>query len=319
MPKSQEETLDDMHAEAALGAPLTPFHGESEASLSNARRTERIRERSEALAGVIRPEPVRRMTRKAGITSYATSAPNDEEVVITTLRKIADVVLFNLCFEVCRLCEHIRRKTVTEELLHEALRSFGLKHFGACDEIHQSCFTLKQHNRMTAAQHRGAGWEIHHELGHNDNCVYFAYAPFARLLRTYMQEQAQKPPKMTSGIISCMHFQLESLLIEVLEKARFLVRQTTKTKSNESSPDWKSVFSRDINTVLTVLAHRHPVFSGRMRPLYDDPTPAPSSGSPRGGARHGARANASPKAAAKGKAKAQPARAKAAARAKSGR
>ena len=99
MPKSQTEILDENHAKSSLGVELLPLHGESESKLSQARRTERIRARSELLRSVLKSEPVRRMVRRAGITSYATSSPIDDEevdVVPKTLQQIADVILFNV-------------------------------------------------------------------------------------------------------------------------------------------------------------------------------------------------------------------------------
>ena len=80
MPKSQADVLDDNHANSGLGAELMPLHGKSESKLSQARRTKRFRAGSALLAGVLRPEPARRMVRKAGITSCSTSSPADEDV-----------------------------------------------------------------------------------------------------------------------------------------------------------------------------------------------------------------------------------------------
>ena len=312
MPKTQAELLDDNHANVALGGELVPLYSESESTLSQTRRAERIRARSELLARVLRPEPVRRMVRKAGITSYATSSPANEhvDVVLKTLQQIADVILFNVSFELCRLCEHLRRRTVTEELLGEALKTFGVKLHGACDETHKSCPTLKHRIAGAAAAHvlKGAESEISHEFD-NESCVYFAYAPFVKLLRAYLAEQTEHPPKMTRGVISCVQFELEKTLVEILQKARYVVRQATKGKKDSSIPSRTTVNSRDIKLVLTVLAHRHPILSGRMRAL-DDPSQSPRRGSPRG-----ARAKAAPKPAAKAKAHS---RATASARAKAG-
>ena len=132
MPKTQAEILDDNHAIWALGTELLPLHGESESKLSHTRRAERIRARSELLRSVLKPESVRRMVRKAGISSYATSSPVGEEVdvVLKTLQQIADVILFNVSFEICRLCEYLKKKNCyggrakrsTEEVRGETAR-----------------------------------------------------------------------------------------------------------------------------------------------------------------------------------------------------
>jgi histone H3/H4 len=239
MPKTQAEILDDNHASFALGGEMVPLNSDSESKLSQTRRAERIRARSELLARVLRPEPVRRMVRRAGISSYATSSPANEnvDIVLKTLQQIADVILFNVCHETVRICEYLRRRTVTEELLGEALKTFGVKLHGACDETHKSCPTLKHRNAGAAAAHvlKGAESEISHEFD-NESCVYFAYAPFVKLLRSYLAEQTEHPPKMTRGVISCVQFEMEKTLVEVLQKARYVVRQATKGKNNSSPP-----------------------------------------------------------------------------------
>ena len=147
------------------------------------------------------------------------------------------MILFNVSFELCRLCEHLRRRTVTEELLGEALKTFGVKLHGACDETHKSCPTLKHRNAGAAAAHvlKGAESEISHAF-HNESCVYFAYAAFVKLLRAYLAEQTEHPPKMTRGVISCVQFEMEKTLVEVLQKARYVVRQATKGKKRLKLP-----------------------------------------------------------------------------------
>ena len=320
MPPNQADTLDDDHRRSAQGGHLRTFHGEVESDLSQARRRESIQARSEMLAQVLRPEPVRRMVRRAGITSYSTTAHNDEDTVITTLRQVADLVLFNLAFECVRLCAHLKKRILTEELFREALKTFGIKLLGDCIERHESCQTLKQRREETGDRTlRGAEAEIHHELYSHGPCLYFAHAPFVRAVRMYLKEQSSSEHvKAPAGVISCCQLVLEQTLIEILKASRYIVRQTTRQKTDASQPKRKTVFSRDIKTVLTVLAHRHPILQGRMRPvLPDDPPPPRRSprGSPHGGGggRRGGAAHHSPKA------KASPARAKAAARAKRGR
>ena len=303
MPKTQAEILDDNHAIWALGTELLPLHGESESKLSHTRRAERIRARSELLRSVLKAESVRRLVRKAGISSYATSSPvgEDVDVVLKTLQQIADVILFNVSFEICRLCEYLKKRTVTEDVLREALKKFEVKLHGACVETHKTCPTLKHRNARAAEAHvvKGAESEIWHE-SQNDSCTYFAFSAFVKLMRSYMQEQTEPPPKMTRGVISCVQFVMESALVEVLSKARYLMRQATKGKKDTSSPGRTTVNSRDIKLVLTLLAHRHPILSGRMRALDEPPQPTPRK-SPDG--ERGARAKAAPKAAPKPKAK----------------
>ena len=165
-----------------------------------------MHDRSEKLASVVRAEPVRRMTRRAGLTSYATSAPDDQtDVALKTLRQITDVVLFNLTKAVTYLCDSLKKKVVTEDLLREALKSLGIKLFGACDETHSSCPTLKERGRAEPYRVSGSLAEIHHER-QNSECVYFAHVPFGKLIRQYIGEQAtfEHPLKMSNGLCSCV-------------------------------------------------------------------------------------------------------------------
>jgi histone H3/H4 len=314
MPKTQAEILDDNHAIWALGTELLPLHGESESKLSHTRRAERIRARSELLRSVLKAESVRRLVRKSGILSYATSSPVGEnvDVVLKTLQQIADVILFNVSFEICRLCEYLKKRTVTEDVLREALKKFDVKLHGACVETHKSCPTLK-HRNLRAAAHvvKGAESEIWHE-SQNDSCTYFAFSAFVKLMRSYLREQMEPPPKMTRGVISCVQFVMETALVEVLSKARYLMRQATKGKRDTSSPGRTTVNSRDIKLVLTLLAHRHPILSGRMRALDEPPQPTPRK-SPDGERGAHAKAKSAPKVKAASKPKA-----KSAARARAG-
>ena len=185
------------------------------------------------------------MVRKAGISSYATSSPVDEDVdvVLKTLQQIADVILFNVCFEICRLCEYLKRRTVTEDLLREALKKFDVKLHGACVETHKSCPTLKHRNAGAAAAHvlKGAESEIWHE-SQNESCTYFAHAPFVKMMRAYLQEQTEPPPKMTREVISCIQFVMESALVEVLSKARYAMRQATKGKKDTTRSACIAIF-----------------------------------------------------------------------------
>ena len=279
------ESLDNKHWKSAQGGYLTTLHGEVEEKLSQARKLERLRARTKLLDETVLPEQVRRMCRRAGVSMYQTyenarrkSSETDEEedTVMKVLKQVCDVYLFNLSFEINRLCEHLKKKTITEELLKEALRSFDITIAGACFERHEICKTLKQHRNETGEEElRGTEAEIYHERKNNaSSCVYFAYLPFVRLLRLYLAEQRsfEHPLKATPGVISCIQLSMESTLIELLEKARFMVRHTTKTKTSDSNPR-NTLFARDLRTLLVVLAHRYKILRGRMRALDDPASP----------------------------------------------
>ena len=162
---------------------------------------------------------------------------------------------------------------------------------------------------------RGSAKEIHHERNNDAPCVYFAASPFVQIFKLYLEEQAtfEHPLKPTPGVISCIQLLMEQTLLDILEKARYAMREFSKKKANASPPGRATLYARDIKVILVVLAHRHPILRGKMRPVLEEEAPQ----SPRGG---GGGSGASPKAKAKSKAKAKakgsPARAKPAARAK---
>jgi len=313
-----QETLDDQTVLKSEGGDLVTFKGEVESQLPQARKQERIVERSRLLGEVLRPESVRRLCRRAGVQMYATKSTDDTDTVLKVLKQLADVFLFNLCKEVNRLCAHLKKKRITEEILKESLRTLDVKLFGSCAERHKPCATLRSRRNETgrAETMRGAAKEIHHERdANNAPCVYFGASPFLRLFKRYLEEQAtfEHPLKPTPGVLSCCQLLMEQTLLDILEKARYAMRQFSKKKANASSPGRATLYARDIKVIIIVLAHRHPVLRGKMRPVLEE---APSQ-SPRG---EGSGSGASPKAKAKSKAKAKakgsPARAKPAARPK---
>ena len=141
-----EDELDNQMWNAAQGGDLTTISGEVESKLSQARKTARIRARSDALNDVLRPEPFRRLLRRAGVSLSSTK--DDDSAVIKTCRQLADVFLFNLSNEIHRLCSHLRKQSITEELLKEALSSFGMKIAGACVGRQNSMKSLDLHNTV---------------------------------------------------------------------------------------------------------------------------------------------------------------------------
>ena len=142
-----EDELDNQTWNAAQGGDLTTFHGEVESKLPQAEKTARIRVRSDALNDVLRPEPFRRLLRRAGVSLSSTK--DDDSAVIKTCKQLADVFLFKLSYEINRLCSHLRKHTIAEELLREALSSFGMKIAGACVGRHEPCKTMKQRRAET--------------------------------------------------------------------------------------------------------------------------------------------------------------------------
>ena len=74
-----------------------------------------------------------------------------------------------------------------------------------------------------------------------------------------------------------MQIVVEQQLIEVLEKARYMIRQTTKKKSDTTQPTRSTLFARDLRTVVTLLGHKHEILHGRLRPVLMEHQLAPAA------------------------------------------
>ena len=129
-------------------------------------------------------------------------------------------------------------------------------------------------------------------------------------MRLYLAEQTSfehSRLKAPACVISCIQLSMESMLIDLLEKARYMVRQTTKKKAFDSSPR-NTLFGRDLKTVRAVLTTSHPILQGKLRALGCEALPhrMPSSGAaPRGSAHVKVKAKAKGGAPARAKASAQ--------------
>ena len=247
------------------------------------------------------------------VSMHQTSAPDDEDTVSQALQQVCDLYLFNLCKEINRLCENLHKKTITEDILREALKSFHLDLFGSCKARLPIARTMKHHLSETGGEHwRGAEAEIHHERNINAGPrLFFPHAPFMRLVRLYLAEQAsfEHPLKASAGVIDCIQLSMESILIHTLEKARLMVRRTTKKKACGSKPR-ATLYGRDVKTVMCILESSHHILRSRLRTLGD-----PALSCRRPPSRGALRGNAHTKVRGKGKGKA-PARAQTRARTK---
>ena len=194
--------------------------------------------------------------------------------------------------------------------MHEAFKSFHLKLFGSCEERQAMCQTMKSHRNKTRDEDlRGVEAEIYH--GRHNNAgpgLYLCQAGFLRLVRLYVSEQAsyEHPLKANAGVVSCIQLSMESILIDLLEKARYMVRQTTKTKASKFNFR-NTVLGRDLKTVLVVGAASHPILRGRLRALAERsmvPRRPPSGDAPRGSAHVKVKTKAKGEAPARAKARA---------------
>ena len=225
-----------------------------------------------------------------GFRKQLLESPKAWDAKLQAVQKACDVYLFNLCKEINRLCESLHKKIITEDILCEALKSFHLKLFGSCGARLQIARPMKHLLGETGGEHwRRAEAEIHHERNINAGPrLSFPHAPFMRLVRLYLAEQAsfEHPLKASAGVIDCIQLSMESILIHTLEKARFMVRRTTKNKACGSKPRAR-LYGRDIKTVLCILAGSHHILRGRLRMLGDPALSCrrlPSRGALRGSA-----------------------------------
>ena len=123
-----------------------------EEELPQATKVDRVRERTRLLDACVLPEQVRRMCRRAGVSMHQTTATGGEDTLVQVVQRICDVYLHNLCKEINRLCAHLRKKTITEDIVREALKTFHLKLFGSCEDRHAVCRTMKSHRGETGNQ-----------------------------------------------------------------------------------------------------------------------------------------------------------------------
>ena len=188
------------------------------------------------------------------------------------LKKVCDLYLFNLCKEITRLCKHLRKKIFTEDSLREALRSSHLNLMGSYRMRQAMGQSMKHYRNKTGDERwRGTEAEIYHERNTNAGpCLTFPRSSFLQLVRLYLAEQAsfEHPLKASAGVIDCIQLSMESILIHILEKARFMVRRTTKNKACGSKPR-ATLYGRDIKTVLCILSGSHHILRGRLRMVGD--------------------------------------------------
>ena len=126
---------------------------------------------------------------------------------------------------------------------------------------------MKHYRNKTGDERwRGTEAEIYHERNTNAGpCLTFPRSSFLQLVRLYLAEQAsfENPRKPSAGVIDCIQLLLESILIDALEKARYMVRQTTPVRSIPRA----TLLGRDLKTVLIFLVSSNPILQGRLRTL----------------------------------------------------
>ena len=269
-----QESLDNAHWKSAQGGFLTTLHGDVEERLPQAIKFTRVRERTKLLDACVLPEQVRRLCRRAGVSRHQTNGrgrrTSSEDSVPQAFKHVCDLYLFKLCKEISRPCKHLRIKIFTEDILREALRSSHLNLIGSYRMRQAMGQSMKHYRNKTGDERwRGTEEEIYHERNTNAGpCLTFPRSSFLQLVRLYLAEQAsfENPLKPSTGVIDCIQLLLESILIDALEKARYMVRQTTPKQGSRSIPR-ATLLGRDLKTVLVILASSNPILQGRLRTL----------------------------------------------------
>ena len=283
-------------------------------------------------------EGLRRMTRKAGVSSTR----EKDLVVNDVLRVVAEIILRNICDKLAILAEYHDRTTVSEAILREALRSLEVRMdsyavpreqgFRSCESL-RSVDSRKRSNRdanspaaQARAQARATSFgarsargsvardEIKHEQANSFDCVYLEKLPFARLLRAVVQDGAHPVLKFQPRVVSWIQFVVESLLITILRHTGQLVREISKGHAKPGTkPKREAINARDLAAQVDILKESWPILRGRRREKAASAERGRGRGrgreSGRGtGRRSGEAARPSPKPKAKSKAKAEPTR-----------
>lgn len=268
-------------SEDALGYPFDFENKRVAKSIRDAQlkyQQERRQERSKKIVAAFPDEILRRMARRAGISSLS---PKDGVALRNEVRKLADVAIFNIAKQCMFIADHQRKTTISEHILKTALATLD-HHELACPGESElpKCKSLRQTSkRKSGSPRRSRGTvvdkEIEHERG-SSFCVYLERAPLARYFKLMFEEQNEElpayhgqhvsvtllgaPVKLSREAFNCLWVVLEHALITLLEKAANMVEKTT-TGSR------KTVSAQDLNTVIEVMHPKFPLFHGRPREL----------------------------------------------------
>ena len=238
-----------------------------------------MEDRDTLLDAAFSDEGLRRMTRRAGVSSAAASGSLS---VNDTIRLLGDLMLRNICEKASVYADYRRNGTVTEGILRETLEFLKVKvdrYTDFSDEGFPSCETLRQKTVRARARAKREGRpkpkasrgnlakkEIAHEQAQED-CLYLQRAPFLRLLRDILESRtaARTMLKVTPRVATWAQFVVESLLIKLLREAGELVREITKGHGEKAKSKRVAINARDIRAVADILKDCWPVLAGRLR------------------------------------------------------
>ncbi len=236
-------------------------------------------ERDELLDAAFSDEGLRRMARRALVSSVAASG---ELAVNDAVRLIGDLMLRNICSKAAIYADYRKSGTVTEEILRETLEFLKVKldrYSDFSDEGFPSCESLRNKTKRvrerakregrpkpTASRGNLAKKEIAHERA-QDDCLYLQRAPFLRLLKDILESTtvARTVLKVTPRVGTWVQFVVESLLIRLLYESGELTRAVTKGHAKNAKSKRVAVNARDVRAAAAILKECWPVLGGSVR------------------------------------------------------
>jgi hypothetical protein len=244
------------------------------------------------LRNAFNDEGLRRMTRKAGVSSVREKdlSVNDE------IRMVAEGILRNICQTLEIYAEYHKASTVNENILRQTFKALDIRMdyyaepgeggFPACESLRSRNQRRERKRRARTPEakakakakaaapiSRGArGSKAHDEIKHeqtNIDCVYLEQLPFTKLLRELMDQYATTPLRFQTRVVGWIQFVVESLLIKILRHTGVLVREISKghADSPDTKPTREAINARDIAVEVDALREYWPVLRGRRRQM----------------------------------------------------
>ena len=233
------------------GLHLSSIGGFSETKLGLVERRASLRQRSDLMRSSFKEENVRRMIRRAGIEMHA----HGKADLISAVRSLLDHLSFELLKKSVILAEGASRQTLNEQDLTQALASVrGGPYACPGDAPLRPCRTFRDVVERRRGK-RSAKKEVEHEAKVGFDCFYLPVSSLKRYFQHVLKEVSKDergivpervPSRMTPSFRHCLQLALETMVLEMLGKARLAVARI--------DPKRKTVKSADLLAVADMLA-----------------------------------------------------------------
>ena len=233
------------------GLHLSSTGGFSETKLGLVERRASLRQRSDLMRSSFKEENVRRMIRRAGIEMHA----HGKADLISAVRSLLDHLSFELLKESVIPAEGAIRQTLNEQDLTQALASVrGGPYACPGDAPLRPCRTFRDVVERRRGK-RSATQEVEHEANVGFDCFYLPVSSLKRYFQHVLQEVSKDergivpervPSRMTPSFRHCLQLALETMVLEMLGKARLAGARI--------DPKRKTVKSADLLAVADMLA-----------------------------------------------------------------